>query len=167
MRDLKEIIKDILIYVIIIVIIILVMKYVISFQQVVGPSMEPNYKSGDLLILNKISYRFRDPKRFEVIVLEHEDENYMIKRIIGLPGEKIEYKDEKLYVNGEEIMENFARGETDDYSISELKYEVIPEDYYFVLGDNRGNSKDSRAYGFINKKEIVGKVQFRIWPISR
>lgn len=168
MRDIKEFIKDFAIYFFIIVGVILTIKYVVSLEQVVGPSMQPNYKSGDLLLLNKISYRFRNPRMFEVVVISNDETKYMIKRIIGLPGDSIEYKDNKLYINGEVTKEYFeTEGITNDFSLSELEYDVIPDDYYFVMGDNRENSLDSRYYGLIKKDQILGKVQFRLWPIFR
>ena len=91
----------------------------------------------------------------------------MIKRVIGLPGEHIEYKDDTLYVNGEVIVENFSKnGNTDDFEIVEnLNEQTIPKNHYFVVGDNRINSEDSRIFGFVSKDEIVGKVGFRIWPL--
>lgn len=168
MRDIKEFIKDFVIYFLIIVGLILTIKYVVSLEQVVGPSMQPNYKSGDLLLLNKISYRFRNPRMFEVVVISNDETKYMIKRIIGLPGDSIEYKDNKLYINGEVTNEYFdTEGITNDFSLSELEYDVIPDNYYFVMGDNRENSLDSRYYGLIKKDQILGKVQFRLWPIFR
>ena len=118
--------------------------------------------------MNKLKYRISDVKRFEVIVLESEQSKYMIKRVIGLPGEHIEYKENKLYIDGKEIEEDFVRnGKTEDYNIEVLEVDVIPEDSYFVVGDNRINSQDSRSYGFISKEDIVGKVEFRIWPIFK
>lgn len=168
MRDIKEFLKDFIIYASIAVVVILTIKYVFSLEQVVGPSMEPNYKSGDLLFLNKITYRFKEPRLFDVVVIANDDTKYMIKRIIGLPGDTIEYKDNKLYINGEITKEYFnISGVTKDFSLEQFDYEVIPDGYYFVLGDNRENSKDSRTYGLISRKDIIGKVQFRIWPIFR
>lgn len=168
MRDIKEFIKDFAIYFFIIVGAILTIKYVVSLEQVVGPSMQPNYKSGDLLLLNKISYRFRNPRMFEVVVISNDETKYMIKRIVGLPGDFVEYKDNKLYINGEVTNEYFdTEGKTADFSLSQLEYDVIPDDYYFVMGDNRENSLDSRYYGLIKKDQILGKVQFRLWPIFR
>lgn len=168
MRDIKEFCKDFATYFVIVICLILFIKYVASFQQVVGPSMEPNYKSGDLMFLNKISYRFSTPKLFDVVVIANDDTKYMIKRIIGLPGDNIEYKDNQLYINGKIQKENFEKnGNTENFSLQDFNYEEIPNGYYFVLGDNRENSLDSRKYGLISKKDIIGKVQFRIWPIFR
>lgn len=168
MRDIKEFLKDAIVYVLIAVAVILIIKYVFSLEQVVGPSMEPNYRSGDLLFLNKISYKFKEPRLFDVVVIANDDTKYMIKRIIGLPGDAIEYKDNKLYINGEATKEYFdTSGITKDFSLTQFDYDVIPDGYYFVLGDNRENSKDSRVYGLISREDIIGKVQFRIWPIVR
>lgn len=168
MRDIKEFLKDFFTYASIIIVVILVIKYVASFQQVVGPSMEPNYKSGDLLFLDKISYKFTKPKIFDVVVIANDDTKYMIKRIIGLPGDDLEYKNNKLYINGKFVEEKFnITGKTDDFSLKDFEYEKIPDNYYFVLGDNRENSLDSRSYGLISIKDIIGKVRFRIWPIVR
>lgn len=167
-RDLKEFLKDSLKYIIVTIIVFVIFIYVVSMQQVVGPSMMPNYENGQIYILNKIQYRIVKPKRFEVIVLNSKEAKYMIKRIIGLPGEKIEYKNNKLYVNGEKILEEFERnGEIGDYNIEGLNGGIIPENCYFVLGDNRENSMDSRSFGFVSANDIVGKVEFRIWPILK
>lgn len=168
MRDVKEFIKDTSKYLLIAVLVLIIFVYVVSFQQVVGPSMTPNYEEGEVFLLNKLKYKISDVKRFDVIVLESEQSKYMIKRVIGLPGEHIEFKENKLYVDGEVVLENFTRnGDTTDFNISSLKSDVVPEDCYFVLGDNRINSQDSRHYGFISKKDIVGKVGFRIWPLLK
>jgi len=168
MRDVKEFIRDASKYLFIMLVVLLVFVYVFSFQQVVGPSMTPNYLEGEVFLLNKFKYRITDVKRFEVIVLESDQSKYMIKRVIGLPGEHIEYKENKLYVDGKEVLEEFTKnGDTEDFDINVLGEDKIPDGYYFVVGDNRVNSQDSRSYGFISKEDIVGKVEFRIWPIIK
>lgn len=168
MRDVKEFVKDISKYLFVALLVLIIFVYVLSFQQVVGPSMTPNYEEGEVFLLNKFKYRFSDIKRFEVVVLESSHSKYMIKRVIGLPGEHIEYKDNKLYVNGGEVKEEFEKnGETIDFDIKVLGNDIIPEDCYFVVGDNRINSEDSRIFGFISKDDVVGKVEFRIWPIIK
>ena len=160
LRDLKEFIKDSLGYIIVGFIVFLVAVYIISFQQVSGPSMKPTYNSRDILLLNKTHYIFFEPKRFDVVAAE-SGSAVLVKRVIGLPGEKIEYKNNILYVNGDPVEESFnIEGETKDFST-----DVIPEGKYFLIGDNRSKSIDSRneEIGLISKKDLIGKVMFRIW----
>lgn len=161
-RGIVEFLRDISKYLIIIVVMLILVIFVISFHQVIGPSMSPTVKEGSVFIVNKLVYNLRDIKRNEIIVLQH-DEKYMIKRVIGLPGEHIEYKDNKLYINGEEYEETFLKKgvKTDNYDTG-----VIPKGKYFVLGDNRENSLDGNDFGLIKKKDIVGKAWIIIWPLS-
>ena len=93
----------------------------------------------------------------------------MIKRVVGLPGETIEYKDNFLYVNGEKYKEKFLGDEviTEDFSLKELGYDKIPKGYYLVLGDNRENSKDSRSFGLVKEKDIVGLAWIRLYPFNK
>ena len=170
LRDIKEWIKDITKYMMIAIIVLLTMIYVVSLQQVLGPSMSPNYQDGDILILNKLHYRLQKPKRFDVAAIQYNDTKYFIKRVIGLPGETVAYQDGTLYVNGEMVEEHFTMfDQTADFSLEEIGYDVIPEGYYLVVGDNRGNSLDSRSkeVGLIKKSDFIGKVMFRIWPFRR
>lgn len=169
LRDIKEFIKDTIGYIIFIAIILLIAIYVVGLQQVVGDSMNPNFKNRDILILDKLTYRFKEPKRGDVIAFNTSDDNFFIKRIIGLPGEKIELIDDTLYINDIEYKENYLNDvTTDDFRLEELGYDTIPEDMYFVLGDNRNNSKDSRnpSIGLVKKENIMGKVRLRFWPIK-
>ncbi len=169
LRDIKELLKDISKYIVIAVLVLLLVIYVVSLQQVVGPSMSPNYQDGDILILNKLHYKIHNPKRFEVVAIKYNDTKYFIKRVIGLPGETISYQNGILYVNGEVVEEKFKTTTTADFSLEDLGYETIPKDYYLVVGDNRENSLDGRSkeVGLIHKKEFIGKVSFRIWPFRR
>lgn len=167
LRSLKELFKDIAKYIVIFVIVLLLILYVVSLQQVVGPSMNPNYQDGDILILNKLHYKLKNPKRFEVAVINSKTEKYFIKRVIGLPGEHVAFKDGNLYINGNIVAQQFKYEKTEDFDLKELGYDVIPEGYYFVVGDNRPNSEDSRTIGLINKKDFIGKVMFRIWSFRR
>lgn len=128
--------------------------------------MQETLQHKDIMILDKISYRFQKVKRFDIVVI-HLDEEDIIKRVVGLPGEKIEYKDQKLYINGEYVKEDFYHEETDDFDLSKFKSKTIPKDSYFVLGDNRVESLDSRVLGFIPKKRIKGHATFTILPFSR
>ena len=168
-RDIKEFLKDSLWFIVIVVIVLLVNIYIISFQQVVGPSMQDNLYSGDIVILNKILFKFRDIKRCDVVSFEYDSKN-LVKRVIGLPGEYIEYKDNYLYINGQRYVEDYLDKDvkTKDFKLEDLEgnYTKIPDDMYLVLGDNRSDSMDSREFGLINKKDIKGKVSIRIWPLN-
>lgn len=169
-RDIKEFTKDMIKYCGIALIVLLLVLYVISLQQVIGPSMNPNYQEGDILLLNKIQYRLFKPKRFEVVAVESKQTKYFIKRVIGLPGETVEYKNNVLYINGTEVKESFKRyTSTPDFALETLGVQVIPEGKYLVVGDNRGNSLDSRypEVGLIDLKDFTGKVMFRLWPFRK
>ena len=159
MRDIKEFFKDFFIYIIIGVLIFFTVVYVVSLQQVRGPSMEPNYNTQDVLLLNKLHYHIFKPKRFDVVaVLDHND-GPVIKRIIGLPGEKIEYKDNNLYINDQLVEELFKKSNTEDFVLDH----EIGKGQYFIVGDNREKSDDSRTKGLITQDNLIGKVMFRIW----
>lgn len=158
--------KEIIGYVIVIILIILIKSYIVSPIKVNQTSMYPTLHDKDVMLLNKISYHFKDIERFDIVVFEYEDE-YLIKRVIGLPDESIEYKENILYVNGKKVKENFTKEQISDFQIEELGTNKVPKDSYFVVGDNRINSKDSRVIGFIPKNQIVGKSHFTILPLNR
>ncbi len=166
-REIKEFFLDISKYLIVIVAVIVIVLYVVSLQQVVGDSMSPTLEDGDVLLLNKIHYKLFDVKRNDVVAIEYDDSKYLIKRVIGLPGEHIEYKDNILYINGKGYQETFENDlQTPDFNITSLGVDKIPEDMYFVIGDNRDNSLDSREIGFISRNEILGKTTMKIWPLN-
>lgn len=168
LRNLKEFFKDAAKYIIVAILAIILFIYIVSFQQVIGPSMEPNYNEGEIYLLNKIKYKITNPKRFDVVVVNTKSSKYMIKRVIGLPGEELEYKDDTLYINGEKVEETFLRASaTEDFKMENLGIVKIPENHYFVLGDNRANSTDSRVFGVVSEQEIIGKVEFRLWPLIK
>ncbi len=153
-------------------IVIPIRVFVIQPFIVYGSSMEPNFYSRDYLIIDEISYRFRSPLRYEVIVFKapNQPSHYYIKRIIGLPNEKIEIKDNKIVitdVKGEtfELEEKYLKGENVNTSGS-LSLE-LGSNQYFVLGDNRSASYDSRNWGPLNKDLIIGRVWLRLWPYNR
>ena len=158
--------KNILSYIIVIVIAILIKEFVFSPIKVNGTSMYPTLNDGDLMILNEIGYYLNGVERFDVVVVKHQGER-LIKRVIGMPGETVEYKDNKLYINGEYVKEEFQHETTHDFNLSEIDVEVIPEGYYFVVGDNRTNSLDSRKIGLISKNEIKGKTKLVIFPFNK
>ncbi len=168
LRDIKEFLKDAFKYIVTAIVVIFIFLYVVTIQQVIGPSMSPTLSNKDIVVLNKMHYRFFKVKRFDIVALEYEDTKYLIKRVIGLPGEKVEYKNNELYVNNKILKEEFLKEgiKTDDFSIKDLHVESIPKDMYLVLGDNRENSMDSREIGFVLKKDILGKVIVKFWPIT-
>lgn len=138
---------------------------------VIGHSMEYTLLDGDNLIVDKISYRLKDPQRFDIIVFpyEYKENTFYIKRIIGLPGEKIQIDASgSIFINGSELTESYGREVIRDPGLAANTVTLGPDDY-FVMGDNRNNSEDSRFsdVGVIHRKRIVGKAIFRIYPFSR
>jgi len=124
--------------------------------------MNPTLKHKDFMILNKNEHEL---SRFEVVVIDDKfNGTDYIKRIIGLPGEEIEYIDNKLYINGIFINEEFIN---EEIVTNDFKIRTIPNNCYFVLGDNRMNSEDSRSFGFVNKKYITGTTNIIVFPFSR
>ena len=165
LRDIKEFAKDTLSYILTAGVVIIVIVYVATLQQVVGPSMDSTLKNQDIVILSKSHYKIFDMKRFDIIAFNYADTKYLIKRVIGLPGDKVEYKDNVLYINGKVVEEEFLNGHTTkDFDTLSLGYETIPEGKYLVLGDNRENSLDSRTIGLIDEEDVLGKVSIKIWP---
>lgn len=163
----REFLLDSIKFIIVIIILLFVMVYVVSITQVVGNSMDPTLKNQEVLILNKAKYRFFDVKRGDIISFTYEDTKYLIKRVIGLPGDKIKIKDNQLYINGKIYDEPYLKNvETEDFDIATLGTTEVPEEKYFVLGDNRGNSLDSRKIGFVDQEDIIGEVAIRIWPVN-
>ena len=155
----KRIIKELIPYIIIVVVVVLIRSFIATPVRVDGDSMNKTFKNGDILILYKLS----KIKRFDVIVLHEEKDNEkIIKRVIGMPGDTVAIKDGEIYINDEKIDDEYAYGMTSDYERITLK-----SDEYFILGDNRLISKDSRYFGPIKEKEIKGKVVFRIFPFSK
>lgn len=135
-----------------------------------GQSMEPNFEEKDYLIIDEITYRFREPERGEVVVFKAPVNNsdYYLKRIVGLPGERVHIADNKVIVYNKEnpqgvaVEENYLSKET-----TGAVTEQLGADEYFVLGDNRDASYDSRRFGSIKRKDIVGRTWLRGWPITR
>ena len=161
MEKTKKYIKELLPYILIVLVVLMVKLFVVAPIRVNGPSMENTLYNGDIMILDEFSYRFNSIKRFDIVVVKYEDE-YLIKRVIGLPGERIEYKNNKLYINGKFIKEKFLDEDTEDF-----KSITVPSNQYFVLGDNRDNSTDSRIIGFIPRKNIKGKTNLILYPFNR
>ena len=149
----------------------LVTTYVGQRTRVYGRSMEPALSDSDNLIVDKISYRFHDPERFDIIIFPYqwEPNTYYIKRIIGLPGETIQIDDEgNIYIDGEVLQEHYGLERIKNPG-SAREPITLGEDEYFVLGDNRNNSEDSRftQVGVIHRDDIVGRAWLRIYPFDR
>lgn len=161
----KKIIKEISEYVIIIAAVLLFRTFLYSPIRVTGDSMVPTLKDGDIMILDKIGYKINGLDRFDIVVINYNNER-LIKRVIGLPGETIEYKEDKLYVDEKLVDEDYTREDTTDFKLEDLNYSIIPKDKYLVLGDNRGISKDSRIIGLIDKDDILGYTSIIIFPFS-
>jgi signal peptidase I len=130
-----------------------------------GASMEPNFYNREYLVINEISYRLHEPQRGEVVIFKNPENTkvYFIKRVIGLPGEKIEIKKGVVYINSQILPESYLQY----FSTTDYPARTLLADEYFLMGDNRPNSHDSRALGPINKKYIIGKVWLRGWPLTR
>lgn len=158
-----KIVKSILPYVIIVVVVVLIRIFIITPVIVDGDSMYPNLVNNQVLLLKKFD---KSIKRFDVVVINYNKDR-LVKRVIGLPGETIEYKNSKLYVNGKMIEEDMIDVKTADFRLDYIGYETIPKGYYFVVGDNRGNSKDSRIIGLVSKKDIVGVTNFSLFPFNK
>ncbi len=144
--------------------------FVMSPYFVKGQSMEPNFHNNDYLLVDKLSYRIGEPRRGEVVVFKAPDGiSYYIKRIIGLPGETVEIENNTIVIFNQEHKEGMTLKETylprEDIITDNIKI-VLGEDEYFVLGDNRGASFDSRSWGNLKKAKIIGKVWLRLMPIN-
>ena len=169
----KGIVKELSGWIVYIAIIIgltwLIITFVGQRTRVSGHSMEATLHDGDNLIVDKLSYHFREPKRFEIIVFpyRHKENTYYIKRIIGLPGETVQVKDGYVYINGEKLDENYGLEVMEDAGIAAEPIE-LGEDEYFVLGDNRNHSSDSRdpSVGILHRDELIGRAWVRIWPLD-
>ena len=153
--------KELIPYIVILILVILLKLFIVTPIRVNGTSMMNTLHPKDIMILNKTAYFTKNPKRFDIVVVRLEDED-IIKRVIGIPGEVIEYKDNTLYVNGKKVEEKVKGLKTADY-----KSEKIPADSYLVMGDNREASYDGRAFGFIKKKQILGRTSLVILPFNR
>lgn len=165
-KRVEKFLKEAIPYVIVVVIVILIRTFIITPAVVDGDSMLPTLKDNNIIILDKLDYKLNDIKRFDIVVVDYYGEK-LIKRVIGMPGEHVEYKDGQLYIDGNQIYENFVHGNTKNFKLESLGYLTIPGDKYFVVGDNRQNSTDSRALGLISKEDILGSVSIRIFPLNK
>lgn len=161
-----KVFKELIPYVIIIVVVVLIRTFIATPVRVNGISMKPYLKEKDILILNKLDKNY---KRFDIVVI-NSNNTKIIKRVVGLPGETIRYEECKLYINDKEVKDYVTECITDDFSLESLyNYVIIPEGYYFVMGDNRRESSDSRDYrvGLINTSQIEGTAVFRLYPFNK
>ena len=155
-------------------IIIPIRYFLIQPFYVKGASMEPNFYDKEYLIINEITYRFTNPKRGDIVVFRYprKPQDYFIKRLIGLPGEKVQTKDGKVYIYNDENVDGFVLDEEylpdglKTYGLTE-EITTLKENEYFFLGDNRNSSKDSRSFGAVDKSFIIGRVLLRGWPFNR
>lgn len=170
----KEIIKELAGWLLYIVLIIAFTWFVVTFVgqriEVSGSSMETTLSDKDQLIVDKMTYRFRDPKRYDIVVFpyQYQDNTYYIKRIIGLPGETVQILSGMVYIDGMRLDEHYGNEMMENPGIAEEPL-TLDENEYFVLGDNRNNSSDSRAsdVGLIHRKDLIGRAWIRVWPLSQ
>ena len=145
----------------------LVVTFVAKSYTIKGDSMDPTLKDGQHVMVNILGYKVGNIKKGNVIVFHANKSDNYVKRVIGVPGDSVTYKKDQLYVNGKKVNEPYLDyNETKDLLNAHPKSNVIPKNKYLVLGDNREVSKDSRAFGLIDKQQIVGKVSFRFWPLN-
>lgn len=167
-------IREILGFLVYVAVVVGITFFIITFigqrTYVSGSSMESTLSHGDNLIVDKLTYRFADPKRYDIIVFpfRYEENTYYIKRIIGLPGETVQIQDGSIYIDGEVLNESYGREVMKSAGLAADPIE-LKEDEYFVLGDNRNDSTDSREpnVGVIHRDEIIGRAWVRIWPLEK
>lgn len=144
-------------------------KFVIQKVEVDGPSMNTTLKTGQQLMVQKVSYHFTDPKRGDIVVFQppgYEDDTLYIKRVIGVPGDRVQIIDGYIYLNGKKYDDPQWREEILDPGIAEEEV-TVGEGEYFVVGDNRNDSTDSREFGAVEKSRIMGEAVLRIWPLKK
>lgn len=166
----KEVVNILIYLAVVFVLTFLVVEFVGQRTVVSGSSMESTLSDEDNLIVDKLSYRFNEPERFDIVVFEyqHEENTYYIKRIIGLPGETVFIDDQGvIYINGSELEESYGNEVMKEAGLASEPF-TLGEDEYFVLGDNRNGSCDSRdpSVAAVSKEWILGKAWIRIWPVQ-
>lgn len=141
--------------------------YLVQPVSVEGTSMEDTLFHKDILLINKLSYRIKEPKRFDIVIFPYSMNETYVKRIIGLPGESIQIKDGLIFINGKQLLEEYGQEKIQDAGIAETNV-TLELDEYFLMGDNRNHSTDSRSVwiGPVKKEKIEGKVSARIYPFQ-
>lgn len=167
----KEIFDTVIYLGVVFLLTLLFITFVAQRTRVIGSSMNPTVYDSESLILEKVSYRFHDPERFDIVVFpyQHGDKQNFIKRVIGLPGEKVRIDyDGNIYINGEILEEDYGAEVIEDPGLAVNEF-TVPEGEFFVLGDNRNHSMDSRevSVGTIKKKQILGRAVLRIFPLTK
>ncbi len=167
-KFLKEVLSSSIYILVVLLLTFLIVKYVAVRTEVIGPSMEPTLYNEDNLIVQKFTYHFTDPERFDVVVFpfKHGERTYYIKRVIGLPGETIEIdSDGTIYIDGEVLEENYGKEVIANPGLAATPIHLGSNEY-FVLGDNRNDSADSRdpSVGNVYRDDIIGKAWFRFFP---
>lgn len=169
-RGLHPVLEFLIHLIVVLALTFIIVNYVGQRTVVVGQSMYSTLEDGDQLIVDKLSYRFRKPERFEVIVFRYlyQENTYYIKRVIGLPGETVQIMDGKIYIDGKLLEEDFGYETIHDGKRAENPITLGPDEY-FVLGDNRNGSSDSRdpAVGNVSRGQIIGRAFVRIWPFNK
>lgn len=155
----KKILKEIYPYIIIVIVVVLIRTFIVTPILVSGKSMFPNLSGGELMILNKLSKKI---ERYDIVVVSSQEEDHIIKRVYGLPGDRILCKDNTIYINNKKIEDKYGYGITEDFELIKLD-----KDEYFVLGDNRTISKDSRMIGPVKKENIQGTTSLVIYPFNK
>jgi signal peptidase I len=147
------------------ILIFLAIHFTVQNYQISGPSMQNTLHNGQFVLVNKLAYLFHQPERGDVIILHEPDQpgRDLVKRVIGLPGDKIVITSESVSVNGVTLNEPYV---TREYNPG-TQTEIVPTDQYFVMGDNRPVSEDSRIFGFVPRDYIVGKAILVYWPLSQ
>ena len=169
-KSIKSILSTVLYMLVLIALTVLFIRFVMQRTEVSGNSMQPTLQDSDSLMVDKLSYRFKDPERFDIVVLpfRHGEETYIIKRVIGLPGETVRITSEgRILVNGEVLNEHYGL-EVIQNPGRAAEPVTLAEDEYFLMGDNRNNSLDSRdaSIGNVKRSDLIGKAFIRVWPLD-